>query len=125
MPDIQLLDEATIEKIAAGEVVERPSSVVKELVENALDAASSKISVNIRGGGRELMQVVDDGCGMSSEDARLAVQRFATSKIKEWEDLDNLFTLGFRGEALPSIAAVSRLEIRTCQAYFLFRLAKP
>lgn len=115
-PKVRLLEKSVYERIAAGEVVDRPASVIKELVENALDAASSKISVNIRGGGRELMQVVDDGCGMSSEDARLAVQRFATSKIKEWEDLDNLFTLGFRGEALPSIAAVSRLEIRTCQA---------
>lgn len=115
-PKVRLLEKSVYERIAAGEVVDRPASVIKELVENALDAASSKIIVTIRGGGRELMQVVDDGCGMSTEDARLAVQRFATSKIKEWEDLDNLFTLGFRGEALPSIAAVSRLEIRTCQA---------
>lgn len=115
-PKVRLLEKSVYERIAAGEVVDRPASVIKELVENALDAASSKINVTIRGGGRELMQVVDDGCGMSTEDARLAVQRFATSKIKEWEDLDNLFTLGFRGEALPSIAAVSRLEIRTCQA---------
>lgn len=114
-PKVRLLEKSVYERIAAGEVVDRPASVIKELVENALDAASSKICVTIRGGGRELMQVVDDGCGMSSEDTRLAVQRFATSKIKEWEDLDNLFTLGFRGEALPSIAAVSRLEIRTCQ----------
>ncbi len=115
-PKVRLLEKSVYERIAAGEVVDRPASVIKELVENALDAASSKISVAIRGGGREFMQVVDDGCGMSREDARLAVKRFATSKIKEWEDLDNLFTLGFRGEALPSIGAVSRLEIRTCQA---------
>lgn len=115
-PKVRLLEKSVYERIAAGEVVDRPASVIKELVENALDAASSRINVTIRGGGRELMQVVDDGCGMSSDDVRLAVQRFATSKIREWEDLDNLFTLGFRGEALPSIAAVSRLEIRTCQA---------
>ncbi|MGM9992230.1 MAG: DNA mismatch repair endonuclease MutL [Candidatus Bruticola sp.] len=115
-PRVRLLEKSVYERIAAGEVVDRPASVIKELVENALDASSSRVSVNIRGGGRELMQVVDDGCGMNSEDVRLSVQRFATSKIKDWEDLDNLYTLGFRGEALPSIAAVSRLEIRTCQS---------
>ena len=113
---VHLLEKSVYERIAAGEVVDRPVSVVKELVENSLDASASRIRVEIRGGGKELIQVVDDGCGMSSEDLRLAVQRFATSKIKEWEDLDNLYTLGFRGEALPSIAAVSRLEIRTCLA---------
>ncbi|MGM9998413.1 MAG: DNA mismatch repair endonuclease MutL [Candidatus Bruticola sp.] len=115
-PRVRLLEKSVYERIAAGEVVDRPVSVIKELVENALDASSSRINVSIRGGGREFMQVVDDGCGMSPEDARLSVQRFATSKLKDWEDLDNLYTLGFRGEALPSIAAVSRLEIRTCQS---------
>lgn len=110
------MDKRVAERIAAGEVVDRPASVVKELLENALDAASGRVSVAIREGGKSFIKVSDDGCGMSGEDLLLAVQRFATSKISEWEDMDNLYTLGFRGEALPSIAAVSRLEINSARA---------
>lgn len=115
MSRVRILEKSVAERIAAGEVVDRPVSVVKELVENSLDAAASRITVELQGGGTSLLRVVDDGHGMSEEDARLAVQRFATSKIREWEDLDALSTLGFRGEALPSIAAVARLEILTCE----------
>lgn len=114
MPEVRLLEKTVAERIAAGEVVERPASVIKELVENSLDAASSKICVDVRGGGAEFMQIVDDGCGMSRQDVQMAIQRFATSKISQWEDLNSLATMGFRGEALPSVAAVSRLTIRTC-----------
>ena len=113
---VRLLEKSVAERIAAGEVVDRPVSVIKELTENALDAGSSRIKVEIRDGGKTFMRVSDNGCGMNEQDLRLSVQRFATSKIREWEDLDNLCTLGFRGEALPSIGAVSRLEIRTAQA---------
>src|ERR687894_57479 len=110
---LRLLDERTIGKIAAGEVVERPVSVVKELVENAVDAAATRIRVAVRGGGIELIEVVDDGCGIAPEDLSLAVQRHATSKLSAFEDLDRLHTLGFRGEALPSIGAVSSMAIRS------------
>lgn len=110
---IRQLDPAVINRIAAGEVVERPASAVKELVENALDAGARRVEVRLREGGRELIQVVDDGCGMTAEDLVLAVHRFATSKISEAEDLDAIATLGFRGEALPSIGAVARLKIVT------------
>ena len=116
MNKVRLLDKKVAERIAAGEVVDRPASVVKELLENALDAAAGRISVSIREGGRTYIKVADDGCGMSADDMQMAVQRFATSKIAAWEDLDNLYTLGFRGEALPSIAAVSRLEIKSSLA---------
>ncbi len=115
MPRVQLLEKSVAERIAAGEVVERPVSIVKELVENSLDAAASRVTVELQAGGMTLVRVTDDGHGMSEEDARLAVQRFATSKIRQWEDLDELMTLGFRGEALPSIAAVARVEIQTCE----------
>jgi DNA mismatch repair protein MutL len=110
---LRLLDERTIGKIAAGEVVERPVSVVKELVENAIDAGASRVRVTVKGGGIELIEVVDDGRGMSTTDLPLAVQRHATSKLAAFEDLDSLSTLGFRGEALPSIGAVSDLAIRS------------
>ena len=110
---IIILDESVANKIAAGEVVERPASVVKELVENAIDAEAGRITVEIEEGGRKLMRISDDGIGMSREDAVLALQRHATSKIRTAEDLQAIGTLGFRGEALPSIAAVSHLKLVT------------
>jgi len=110
---LRLLDERTIGKIAAGEVVERPVSVVKELVENAIDAGATRLKVAVQGGGIELIEVVDDGCGIAPADLPLAVCRHATSKLSSFEDLDHLTTLGFRGEALPSIGAVSSLAIRS------------
>ncbi|HJW84476.1 MAG TPA: DNA mismatch repair endonuclease MutL [Anaerolineae bacterium] len=110
---IRILDKTVAERIAAGEVVERPASVVKELIENAIDAEARAIAIEIRQGGVALIRVSDDGSGMSRADASLAVERFATSKIATAEDLDTVRTLGFRGEALPSIASVSWLEIVT------------
>ncbi len=110
---IRILPEQLTNKIAAGEVVERPASVVKELVENALDSGCSEVTVEIESGGRKLIRVTDDGCGMSREDALLSLERHATSKIGTDSDLFNLSTLGFRGEALPSIASVSRLTLES------------
>lgn len=110
---IVILDESVASKIAAGEVIERPASVVKELVENALDAGARRVTVEVREAGRALIQVCDDGCGMSREDAVLALQRHATSKIRSADDLFAIRTFGFRGEALPSIAAVSHLVLIT------------
>jgi DNA mismatch repair protein MutL len=109
---IRRLDPLLIDRIAAGEVIERPAAAVKELVENALDAGAGRIDVAIEAGGRTLIRVIDDGCGMSAEDLALSVERHATSKIPDG-DLTAIATLGFRGEALPSIASVSRLEIRS------------
>lgn len=113
---IQLLPEVVANQIAAGEVVNRPASVVKEMMENAIDAGASCVKVNFRDGGKELIQIVDDGCGMSALDARMAFDRHATSKIRSVEDIYRLHTFGFRGEALASIAAVSQVELRTRQA---------
>ena len=113
MPRIKLLPEILSNKIAAGEVVERPASVVKELLENALDADSRRIMVEIERGGRSMIRVSDDGVGMGRDDAMLAIERYATSKIFKDSDLFAIRTLGFRGEALPSIAAVSRFSLVT------------
>lgn len=116
IPAVRVLSEAIANKIAAGEVVERPASVVKELVENALDAGATRVSVRLTASGRRLIEVVDNGHGMSDHDAVLAIERHATSKIRTAADLDNIQTLGFRGEALASIAAVSRFELVTRRA---------
>jgi DNA mismatch repair protein MutL len=113
MGRIHVLSEAVANKIAAGEVVERPASVVKELLENSIDAGSTRIKIQIEAGGKKLVQVTDDGCGMVRDDAMLAFERHATSKMKNAEDLLSIATLGFRGEALPSIASVSRLRLET------------
>ena len=114
MGRIHVLSEQVANKIAAGEVVERPASVVKELLENALDAGATRIKISVEAGGKKLIQVTDNGCGMVRDDAMLAFERHATSKIKDAEDLLSVATLGFRGEALPSIASVSRLRLETC-----------
>ncbi len=108
-----MLDRRVYERIAAGEVIERPANVVKELVENSLDAGATRVAVEVRGGGVDLIRVRDDGSGMDREDALLSIERHATSKLKGLDDLDRLSTLGFRGEALASVAAVSKLEIVT------------
>lgn len=113
MPKINVLPKSVAELIAAGEVVERPSSVVKELVENSIDAGAKTISVEIKNGGVRYIRVTDDGCGIHREDVRTAFISHATSKISSSEDLDYIFTLGFRGEALPSVAAVSKLSMLT------------
>lgn len=110
---INVLDEATRNKIAAGEVVERPSSCIKELIENAIDAGAKAIDVEIADGGQSYMRVTDDGCGMSAEDAHKCIIRHATSKISSVEDIFAISSLGFRGEAVPSIAAVSHMQITT------------
>ena len=110
---IQLLPDAIANQIAAGEVIQRPASVVKELIENAIDAGSTEIKLIIKGAGKTLIQVVDNGCGMSPTDARMSFERHATSKIRAAEDLFSLRTMGFRGEALASIAAVAQVEMKT------------
>jgi DNA mismatch repair protein MutL len=113
MGKIHVLPERVANQIAAGEVVERPASVVKELLENALDAGSTRIRIQVEAGGKKLIQITDNGCGMVRDDAMLAFERHATSKIKDTDDLLNISTLGFRGEALPSIASVARLHLET------------
>ena len=113
MGKIHVLSERVANQIAAGEVVERPASVVKELLENALDAGSTRIRIQVEAGGKKLIQITDNGCGMVRDDTMLAFERHATSKIKETDDLLSIATLGFRGEALPSIASVARIHLET------------
>lgn len=113
MGRIHVLSETVANQIAAGEVVERPASVVKEMLENSLDAAATRIKISVEAGGKKIIQITDNGCGMVRDDAMLAFERHATSKIKNAEDLLSVSTLGFRGEALPSIASVSRLRLET------------
>ena len=114
MAKIRLLDDDTINKIAAGEVIERPASVVKELVENSIDAGAGKVLIEVADGGKSFIRITDDGCGIDSQDLPLAFQKHATSKISEAKDLENIATLGFRGEALASIASVSgSVEVKT------------
>ena len=113
MPKIHVLDKHVAELIAAGEVVERPSSVIKEMVENSIDAGSTAVTVEIQRGGITYMRVTDNGCGIAREDIENAFLRHATSKVQEQEDLEKIGTLGFRGEALASIAAVARVEVMT------------
>ena len=113
MSTIQVLDHLTIQKIAAGEVIERPSSIVKELIENSLDANATMIVIEIENGGKSLIRVTDDGDGIREEDINLAFKRHSTSKLRSIDDIYNLFSLGFRGEALASISTVSRVEVLT------------
>ena len=113
MDIISLLPDSVANQIAAGEVIQRPASVIKELVENSVDAGASTISVIVTDAGRTSIQVIDDGTGMSETDARMAFERHATSKITKADDLFSLHTMGFRGEALASIAAVAQVELMT------------
>src|SRR5271169_562159 len=116
MGRIRVLSDNVANKIAAGEVVERPASVVKELLENSLDAGATNIRIEVESGGRRLIRIADNGCGMLRDDALLAFERHATSKLSDVKDLTSIATLGFRGEALPSIASVSRLLLETRSA---------
>ena len=109
MGKIHILDEATINKIAAGEVIERPASIVKELVENSIDAGAASVSIEIQEGGKSFINVSDNGCGIMKEDTEQVFFRHATSKIKDSADIQGIRTLGFRGEAMASIAAVSEV----------------
>ena len=111
MGNIVLLDELTINKIAAGEVIERPASVIKEMVENSIDAGATTITVEIRNGGISYIRIVDNGKGIASDDLEMAFERHATSKIRSADDLQTVRSMGFRGEALASIAAVSNVEL--------------
>ena len=110
---IKLLPDSVANQIAAGEVIQRPASVIKELVENSIDAGATSIQIIIKDAGRTLIQVIDNGKGMTPTDARMAFERHATSKINTADDLYTLHTMGFRGEALPSVAAVAQIELRT------------
>ena len=112
---IQLLPDHVANQIAAGEVVQRPASVIKELIENAVDSGATSIQVIVKDAGRSLIQVIDNGSGMSVTDVRMAFERHATSKIRKTEDIYNIHTKGFRGEALASIAAVAQVETKTCR----------
>ena len=113
MPVIQRLSPQLAQKIAAGEVVTRPESVVKELLENSLDAKAQSVTIVLKDAGKTLIQIIDDGVGMSREDAKLSIERHATSKLTSFEDLERMRTFGFRGEALAAIASVSQFELRT------------
>ena len=113
MPIIQRLTEEVFSRIAAGEVVERPASLLKELIENSLDAHSTSIDIEVFGAGKTSLRVSDNGCGMDADDVKLCLERHATSKISAFEDLDRLHTFGFCGEALYAIAAVSKVTITT------------
>ena len=115
MPKIHVMTDALASQVAAGEVVQRPASVVKELVENSIDAGAQQIIIEIEKGGAALIRVTDDGCGMAREDILLAIERHSTSKLKHASDLSRLTTYGFRGEALPSVASVSRFRISSCE----------
>ena len=118
---IHLLPDSIANQIAAGEVIQRPASVVKELVENAIDAGATQIQILIKDAGKTLVQVIDNGKGMSETDARMAFERHATSKISKADDLFSLHTMGFRGEALASIAAVAQVELRTRLSSITYR----
>jgi DNA mismatch repair protein MutL len=115
MPKIRVLSDQVANQIAAGEVVDRPASVLKELVENALDAGAGRLEVRWEEGGKKLLELADDGCGMGRDDLYLALERHATSKVRTAEDLAHLESFGFRGEALPSIASVTRLELLSAE----------
>ena len=113
---IRLLPDSVANQIAAGEVIQRPASVVKELVENSVDAGATSIQIVLKEAGKNLIQIIDNGCGMSAADARLAFERHSTSKISQASDLFSLHTMGFRGEALATICAVAQVELRTQRA---------
>ena len=111
MGKIVLLDDLTINQIAAGEVIERPANVVKELVENSIDAGANKIIIEIKNGGKTFIKITDNGCGIAKDDVTISIERHATSKIRQVEDLEKTYTMGFRGEALASISSISKLTI--------------